>query len=57
VRYLGHGSSSGRGSRLLLDVDQLAVIARQLLDRLDDELNDMVDDYVVQQEIDRLRGK
>lgn len=41
----------------LLDVDQLSAIARQLLDRLDDELNDTVEDYVVQQEIDRRLGK
>lgn len=41
----------------LLDVAQLEAIARELLARLDAEMDALVEDYVVQAEIDRRRGK
>lgn len=41
----------------LLDVAQLETIASELLTRLDVEMNALVDEYVVQAEIDRRRGK
>lgn len=41
----------------LIDVDKLEQLGRSLLDRLDRELDSMAEDYFVQQEIDRRRGK
>lgn len=41
----------------LVDVDALRLLSRELSDRLKGLLDDMAEDYVVQAEIDRMRGK
>lgn len=41
----------------LIDVEKIESLASALLDRLERELDEMAEDYVVQAEIDRRRGK